>query len=408
MTHLPFALLLSGDGEALSLAVRLLIIFGSAKLLAELCERMGQPGIIGEILAGVLIGPSVLGWVQPDAFTHTMASLGVLFLLFRVGLEVEAEELIKLGGTAVAVGVLGVVIPFLAGFVFYWLAGREQMEAVFLGSALTATSVGITAQVLAARNLLHRTAAKIVLGAAIIDDILALLLLGGVSSIANGTVNVGEIALTTFFAVAFIAIVARWGHQAVGEVTRRIGGQMQSGEAEFAFAMVFLFALAALSEKVGVAAIIGAFLAGMAISKSVPPRVHDLAHGVTELLVPFFLAEIGLHFRLEVFQDSRVVILAFILIPVAILSKLFGCGLGALRHGKVIATRVGAGMIPRGEFCMVVAQTGLALGALKADTYAMIVLMAVVAATIAPPMLHWAFRGVLRPDEALTEVRTIW
>jgi len=161
---LPFAFLLSGDGESLSLAVRMLTIFGSAKLLAELCERLGQPGIIGEILAGVVIGPSVFGWVQPDAITHTMASLGVLFLLFRVGLEVEADELIKLGGTAVTVGVMGVAVPFATGFAFYWLAGRPQMEAVFLGTALTATSVGITAQVLAARNLLSRTAAKIILG----------------------------------------------------------------------------------------------------------------------------------------------------------------------------------------------------------------------------------------------------
>jgi len=232
--------------------------------------------------------------------------------------------------------------------------------------------------------------------------------LGGVSSIANGTINIGEIALTTLFAAGFIVIVARRGHHAVGAMTRRIGGQMQTGEAEFALAMVVLFGLAALSEKVGVAAIIGAFLAGMAIAKPVPPRVHDLAHGVTELLAPFFLAEIGMHFQLEVFKDTRVVILALILIPVAILSKFLGCGLGAFSHGRVIATRVGVGMIPRGEFCMVVAQTGLALGALKADTYAMIVLMAVVAATIAPPLLQRAFRGVLRKDEPLLEVNTIW
>ncbi len=320
----------------------MLIIFGSAKLLAELCERLNQPGIIGEILAGVLIGPSLFGWITPDEFTHTMASLGVLFLLFRVGLEVDAEELIKLGGTAVLVGTLGVAIPFAAGFTFYWVVGRSSIEAIFLGTALTATSVGITAQVLTARGLLNRKAARIVLGAAVVDDILALLLLGLVSSIATGTVHLVEIAVTTLLAVGFIVIVARWGSSAVARVAKGLGGKLQVGEAEFALSMVLLFALAALSEVIGVAAIIGAFLAGMAITKSVPHRVHDLADGVAELLVPFFLAEIGLQLKLSVFQDSRVMLLALLLIPVAVLSKLLGCGLGAIGHGRKTAFRVGS------------------------------------------------------------------
>lgn len=407
MIQTPFAFLLA-DGDMLPLAVRMLIIFGSAKVLAEICERLGQPGIVGEILAGVVIGPSVLGWIQPDEFTQTLASLGVLFLLFRVGLEVESEELMKLGGTAVAVAVLGVAIPFAAGYVFYWLAGRNQMETLFLGTALTATSVGITAQVLAGRNLLHRTAAKIILGAAIIDDILALLLLGFVSSLAKGSVDLTTVALTTLLAIGFILVVARWGHRAVKKAAERLGGNLQVGEAEFALAMILLFALAALSEKVGVAAIIGAFLAGMAISKSVPHRVHELSYGVTELLVPFFLAEIGLHFQLQVFEDSRVVLWALVLTVIAVLSKLIGCGLGAIQQGREIAIRVGAGMIPRGEFCMVVAQTGLTVGALQADTYAIIVFMAVAAATIAPPLLGWAFRGVLPHDQQVVATKTFW
>ncbi|MEO8029153.1 MAG: cation:proton antiporter, partial [Bryobacteraceae bacterium] len=361
MLPLPFAFL-TADTDVLSLSVRMLIIFGSAKLLAELCERLGQPGIIGEILAGVLIGPSVLGWIHPDEFTHTMASLGVLFLLFRVGLEVDSEELIKLGGTALTVGSLGVIIPFAAGYLFYWIAGKARMEAVFLGAALTATSVGITAQVLAARNLLSETSAKIILGAAIIDDILALLLLGFLSSLASGTVHLAEIALTTCLALGFVLVVVRYGHRAVSKVAEQLGGQMQVGEAEFALALVLLFALSALSETIGVAAIIGAFLAGMAITKTVPHRVHDLTHGVSELLVPFFLAEIGMNFQVQVFTDWRVVLLAVVLIPIAILSKFFGCGLGAMAHGRTVAIRVGVGMIPRGEFCIVVAKTGLALG----------------------------------------------
>ncbi len=395
------AFLASGNSPPMNLAVAMLIIFGAAKLLAELFERFGTPGIVGEILAGILIGPSVLGWISPDAFTNAMASLGVMFLLFKVGLEVDSGELIKLGGTSLMVGALGVAVPFLSGMAFYLLWGMPRIEAVFLGTALTATSVGITAQVLSARGLLHRTASKIILGAAVIDDILALLLLGFVTSLAEGRVNTLELGLTSALAVVFIALIARWGKHTMGRVVARLEGRLRVGEGEFALAMVLLFGLAALSTWIGVAAIIGAFLAGMTLSGSSPRRVHDLAQGVTELLVPFFLAGIGLHLHLRVFEDSRTVVLALLLVPVAVISKVLACGLGAARFGPRIAMRVGAGMIPRGEFCMVVAQAGLTLEAITDSTYAIIVFMAVVAATLAPPLLKWTFRAVLAepPDE---------
>jgi Na+:H+ antiporter len=384
------------------LTVAMVIIFGSAKLLAELFERLGQPGIIGEILAGIAIGPSVLAWIQPNEFTATMAELGVMFLLFRVGLEVDVRELMRTGGTALLVGILGVAIPFACGYAFYVLADRSHMEAIFLGTALTATSVGITARVLAARGLLNHTAAKIILGAAVMDDILSLLLLGFVTSIAQGKVNILELTATSVLGLAFIVLVARWGTRAVGHVTAGLEGKLRVGEAEFALAMVLLFGLAALSVKIGVAAIIGAFLAGMALAPTAPERVHDLAQGVTELLLPFFLVEIGLHCDLGVFHNRTTVILALALVPIAVASKVLGCGLGAYRYGRATATRVGIGMIPRGEFCMVVAQAGLTLQAIRSDTYAIIVFMAVAAATLAPPLLKWSFRGTLAEAEAGT------
>lgn len=395
----PFALLetASSGGAALNLAVTMLAIFGTAKLLAELCERMNQPGIVGEILAGVLIGPSLLGWVSPSEFTNTMAEVGVMFLLFRVGLEVEPAELMKVGGTAVAVGVLGVVIPFIGGFLLFIALGHSAIESIFVGTALTATSVGITAQVLSAKGLLHRTAAKIILGAAVIDDILALLLLGGVSSFAAGHADLVQLGFTSLGAIVFILLVGKWGRRTMSAVMPHLESRLQVGESQFALAMVLLFGLAALSQKIGVAAIIGAFLAGMALSEALPRRVHDLAHGVTELLVPFFLANIGLHFSLESFSTRSTLLIALALAPVAVITKLAGCGLGASRFGRAIATRVGVGMIPRGEFCMVVAQVGLSLQAISAATYSTIVFMAVVAAILTPPLLKRAFHGVLSP-----------
>jgi len=255
--------------------------------------------------------------------------------------------------------------------------------------------VGITAQVLASKGLLHRTASRIILGAAVIDDILALLLLGVVTAVAQGRLNWLELGLTALSAIVFIVLVARWGRQTMSHLIPRIEGKLRLGEAHFALAMVLLFGLAAASTKVGVAAIIGAFLAGMTLSEASPPRVHDLAQGVTELLVPFFLASIGLHFKLSVFAERSIVILALLVAPVAIFTKVVGCGLGASRFGRTIAIRVGTGMIPRGEFCMVVAQVGLELNAISPETYSLIVSTAILVAVLTPSLLRLVFRGVL-------------
>lgn len=147
--------------------------------------------------------------------------------------------------------------------------------------------------------------------------------------------------------------------------------------------------LAALSERAGVAPIIGAFLAGMAMGEALPHRVHDLAHGDTELLVPFFLAGIGLRLNLEAFSSRSTLALAVLVLLAAILTKVVGCGLGALKHGRPVALRVGFGMIPRGEFCMVVVQAGLGLKVIPADTYGIVAFMAVGATLLTPPLLNW-------------------
>lgn len=392
---MPLAFLLAESPESTHLAFAMLIVFGSAKILEEVFERLNLPGVVGQILAGILVGPSVLGWIAPSDFTTTMAGLGVMFLLFQVGLEVEAAELMKVGGTAVAVGVLGVIVPFFAGWALCFLWGKPTIESVFVGAALTATSVGITASVLAARGLLNQTASRIILAAAVVDDILALLLLGVITSLAEGALNVMELALTSIMAIVFVALVARWGRHAMGPVVAFLEGKFRAGEGQFSLAMVLLFGLAALSVKIGVAAIIGAFLAGMALAEAAPRRVHDLAHGVTELLVPFFLASIGLHLQLDVFRNSSTVWLAVAVILVAVGSKFLGCGLGAYGRGRAVAARVGLGMIPRGEFCMVIAQVGLGLNALAPDTYGVIVLMAIFAAMTTPPLLRLAFRDAI-------------
>jgi Kef-type K+ transport system membrane component KefB len=387
--------------DLIPLPLAMLIIFGSAKLLAELFERLGQPGIVGEILAGALVGPSVFGWVTPNETLKALSELGVMFLLFGVGLEVKASELLKIGGKATLVATLGVIAPFFAGWGILSLWGAPQIEAVFVGAAMVATSVGITASVLSARGLLHELASKIILAAAVIDDVLGLIVLAIVSSIARGRVNFWEIALIAALATTFTIVMAVWGTTAVKRLLPIFGSRARADEAEFHIALVFLFALALLAQYTGVAAIVGAFLAGLALSDSANARVRTLTRGVSELLVPFFLAGIGLHLNFGVFRSTSTVVLALVVLAAAIVTKLIGCGAGALSLGWNNVLKIGLGMVPRGEVGMVVAQIGLGMSVISTEVYGVVVFMAVATTLVTPLLLKIAFRpSVLTPVEA--------
>jgi Kef-type K+ transport system membrane component KefB len=382
---------------AAQIPLAMLLVFAAAKLLAEIFERLGQPGIVGEILAGVLIGPQVLGWLTPSEFLRTLSDLGVMFLLFRVGLEVKASELMKVGGTALLVAVAGVIVPFFAGWGICALWGEPRLESIFTGAAMVATSVGITAQVLASRGLLEMRASRIILAAAVVDDVLGLIVLALVSGMATGKVNYLDIALTAGLALGFTFFVARFGTRTVRRVIPCVQAGLRLAESEFALAMTLLFALSLLAVYAGVAAIVGAFLAGMALSETAEGRVTDLTNGVAELLVPFFLVGIGLHFDLSAFAGTGTLALAGVLLAAAVLSKFVACGAGALGMGRTDAIRVGVGMVPRGEVGMVVAQIGLNLGVVGHAVYGIIVFLSVATTLIAPPLLKLAFGS---PSEA--------
>jgi Kef-type K+ transport system membrane component KefB len=393
-------MVLAGGNEAAAIPLAMLVVFGSAKLLAEVFERLHQPGIVGEIIAGVLIGPSVLGWIAPGAFLEALAQLGVMFLLFRVGLEVKSSELMEVGGTAALVATLGVAAPFFLGWGILLLWGEPQIEAIFIGAAMVATSVGITAQVLASKGLMQARASRIILAAAVIDDVLGLLVLALVGNLARGKVNLLGLGLTALAAAGFTLLVAAWGARSVRCVVPRVEERLSVGEAQFALSMCLLFGLSLVAVYAGVAAIVGAFLAGMALSESVGRRVRDLTQGVSELLVPFVLAGIGLHLDLRALGSRSTLLLALAILAAAVLSKLAGCGLGAYRLGRADALRIGIGMVPRGEVGLVVAQLGLAMGVISQRVYGVVVFMAVATTLIAPPLLVAVFRGVeeRKPD----------
>ncbi|MFN9754141.1 MAG: cation:proton antiporter, partial [bacterium] len=371
----------------------MLLVFGTAKILGEISARLALPSIVGEILAGVLLGASVLNWVEPGQITQ-FSDLGVMFLLFRVGLEVKASDLFQVGRVASLVALLGVLLPFAMGYAIYIYTGSNQIEALFVGTAMVATSVGITAQVLAAKGLLNVRASRIILAAAVIDDILGLIVLAIVSSMARGTFDVLQLTTTAGLSIGFTLFVLSFGSRTMGRVLPGIDRRLRGGESQFARAMSRRFALAVFASYAGVAAIIGAFLAGVALAESVSHRVQDLAQGVTELLVPFFLAGIGLALDVNVLRDPRTLTLAGVITVAAIVSKLLGCGLGALSLGWPDARRIGAGMVPRGEVGMVVAQLGAAMGIVSKATYGVVVVMAVLTTVVAPVLLALTFRSL--------------
>jgi Kef-type K+ transport system membrane component KefB len=300
----------------------------------------------------------------------------------------------RVGGTAMIVAVLGVITPFAAGWALSLLFGYPQIEAIFIGASMVATSVGITAQVLASLGYLHARASQIILAAAVIDDVLGLIVLAIVSSVAKGSFNVTELVLTGAIAIAFTVVVAHWGTRAMKRIVPKVEVALSVSEAQFAMAICLLFGLSVMAVFAGVAAIIGAFLAGMALSETINKRVIDLTNGVTELLVPFFLVGIGLHFNLAAFSNTSTLLFAVVILVAAIATKLVGCGLGAIQLGKADALRIGTGMMPRGEVGMVVAQLGLAMSIVSEAVFGVVVFMSVATTVLAPPLLAVVYRGV--------------
>jgi len=317
----------------------------------------------------------------------------VMFLLFDAGLQVKASDLLRVGGTATLVATLGVVATFLGGWGILTAWGSSPMEAIFVATALVATSVGITASTLAARGLLHQVASKLILAAAVIDDVLGLIVLAVVSGISRGRINVLDIALTAGLAAAFTIVAAKWGATTANRILPHFHSRAQAEEAKFHISLVLLFALSALAVYTGVAAIVGAFLAGLALSESADGRVRDLTRGVSELVVPFFLAGIGLRMDLGLFRSQSAIVLALLMLAMVIVTKGLGCGLGALSMGRMTALKVGLGMVPRGEVTMAIAQMGLTLMVITPEVYAVVVFIAVATTLITPLLLSIAFRA---------------
>lgn len=381
-------------GQETKVLLTLFIMFAAAKIMAELFERLRQPAVAGEIMAGIIIGPSLLNLAVPSEITSILAEIGVIFLLFTVGLETRPAAIFKVGKSAAIVAVLGVVLPFGGGWLLMRVWGGTGVESLFVGTAMVATSVGITARVLSAMGLLDAPTARIILGAAVIDDILGLLVLAVVSSMAAGTVNYLEIVTTAALAIGFTIFVALVAAPVVTRVAPQ-ADRLRSGHGIFILGLVLCLGLSVAAAFIGVAAIIGSFLAGMAMAEASEdhPKMHRQINGVTEFLVPFFLVNIGMQLRLDVFRSPSVIVLCLLVTVIAVATKLFGCGVGAINLGFKRAAQVGMGMVPRGEVGIIVAQIGLSLAVIGAELYGVVLFMAVATTLIAPPFLKMLYAG---------------
>jgi Kef-type K+ transport system membrane component KefB len=371
---------------------QLFAVLLAAKLGHELFRRIGQPTIVGEILGGVVVGPAALGVYAITPETSLFAEIGVVLLLFQVGVETRLHDLVRVGTTALAVGVLGVILPFAAGFVAAELAGGDIALAIFLAAALTATSVGITSNVLRELGALNTVGGRIILGAAIIDDVLAIMILSVASGVAAGAVDVGRVATLIGVAVLFVAAVAIGGTRVLAR-RRSLLLMPRFAESPFLPGMIIMLGLAALASFIGLAAIIGAFLAGMVVGESREREALEAEVApVAAFFTPFFFGFVGAQVDLGAVTDPGALLLLATITFLAIGSKFLGAFVGALRHGTATAAFVGWGMVPRGEVGIVVAGLGLSVGAIDAEIYSVVVGMAILTTLIVPPLLPWFVR----------------
>jgi len=391
----------------------LAVILVAAKLGGDLATRIGQPAVLGELVVGVLLGNAGLvgivwfGFIRADATIDVLSRLGVLILLFEVGLESTVRDMMKVGLPSLLVAVLGVVTPFALGWGVGALLLPDHSAYVhaFLGATLTATSVGITARVLQDLGRSTTAEAKIILGAAVIDDVLGLVILavvGGVIAAADagGTFSPSQVAVVLGKAALFL-----FGALGLGvKLSPRLfglGSRLRGRGVLLAFALAFCFALSYVASLVGLAPIVGAYAAGLVLEQAhfrdfvgqgERPLEH-LVHPISSFLVPIFFVLMGMQVELGVFARPGVLMLALVLTIAAVVGKQ-ACSLGAWGRG-LDRLSIGIGMIPRGEVGLIFANVGLGLvvaGERVVDEaiFSAVVIMVIVTTLVTPPALQWS------------------
>lgn len=385
------------------------ILLFAAKLMAELFLRLKLPIVLGELLAGMIVGPFALGAFlvfdgQPllkiDGELRILGEIGAIVILFIAGLHVTPREFLKGGKAAFTVGACGVVVPFFIGFIVFELFGFDAFQSMLIATALTATSVAISIQVLREFGKLDTPEARLIIGAAIADDILAIAVLSVVSSLggeSTGIISIDPIQVI----VVILQVLGFFAALLIGSVLivpRIVARKLWKAEGSIeAIATASFFGAAALAASIGLSPIVGAFAVGMALSSSkVIEKIENYISKLGLIFSPLFFAFIGAQVDFRGI-NTEILLLSGVMIVVAVVTKLFGCGLPSLifLKDKKKSMRVGVGMISRGEVGLIIAGIGVTSGVLASNVYSTIVIMVVATTVIAPIWLKTLYKKEL-------------
>jgi Kef-type K+ transport system membrane component KefB len=391
----------------LFLVLAVMLVVG--KFSGELTERMGQPAVLGELVAGALLGGSVLGLIPTGAddsltpIIQILAEIGVVILLFEIGLETDLKAMARIGRGAVSIAVVGVILPMIGGILF-WLSPLDlsqysprgvTMTAVFIGGTLTATSVGITARVLSDIRVMHSFESRFIIGAAVIDDVLGLVVLGIVSGLAAGQA-VTLLGVSRSFGLALGFLIAAvgiglWLAPKIFDVVNR----MRVRGILLVIAFAFLLVVASLASVAGSALIVGAFAAGLVLSGTNQfDAIKERIQPVADIFTPIFFLRIGAEFDVgllnpTVVENLPILGLGLALFVIAVAGKIIAGW--AVPWRKFNRLAVGVGMVPRGEVGLIFANIGLATGVLSRPVFGAVIIMVIATTFIAPPLLKWSF-----------------
>jgi Kef-type K+ transport system membrane component KefB len=372
--------------------VHLLLVLAAVLLttraLSVLAEHFGQPAILGELLGGIVLGASVLGILDPnDLAIHTLAQLGLLILLFEIGLTTDLRALTRVGGTATVIAVVGVVLPFVIGYVALSAMGIGRLAAIVCAAALTATSIGISTRVLAELGFLQTEEGRVVLGAAVLDDIIGLVILSVIGSFAAGVaITTIGVARTSVIAFGFVAIAIIVGSFVVPPLFHA-AKRLRSPTTIAIMGLAFAFSLAALAGLLGSAIIVGGFVAGVLLNRvDQCDDVQKSAAAMGSLLTPIFFASVGASVDLRALAQPRTLLITLVLLVAGAIGKIIAAYVPVWFKGN--KALIGAAMLPRGEVELIVAQTGLAIGALDASLFGAITLMVLLTTLLSPPLIQ--------------------
>jgi len=431
--------------DLLQLLLALVVLFALARVGSAIVSRFGLPGLIGEIVMGVIIANLVIGDFSlmgalgiemsnpiegTDGSTvyqvvYAFAELGVIFLLFTVGLETKVKDLMSSGRAALLCAILGVIVPFICGYALVMSLGDgDTNHALFLAASMVATSVGITARIIKDMHLMDAKEARIIIAAAVIDDVLGMIVLAIVKGmVESGEVSVGSIALITIQAVAFVLVVIAACKWVVPRIYDYFEARKKAKEmkGKLVLALIVCLLMSAFAEYIGLAAIIGAFLAGMLFADHAWEwGLEEKIDSISTFMLSFFFLNVGMQVNLSSMSGNSIIILTVATLILALISKFIGCGLGAKIGDRSLDKQslgiIGVGMMPRGEVGIIIASIGLGITvyedgalvrAMSEELYTVVVLMSVITTIVAPPILAKLFRRKYNEEYRILDEDTL-